>query len=126
MSITRPSELNRIKAIAGDDPYRQEVLVLLAVMHEKLEATAEWQKKCDNWMREHDLEDRERFTRGDERMERIERSVGGVRSGVNDFEEAKQQIIGAKRFLLGVVAVIATIGGAIIGAFEIMKYWAKP
>lgn len=126
MSVTRPSELGRIKSIAGDDPYRQEVLVLLAVMNERSESSQAWQKKCDEWMRTHDLEDRERFTRGEERMDRIERSMGGIRSGVNDYEHVKEQVKGARKLILGVVAVVATIGGAIIGFFEILKHWKSP
>jgi len=111
---TRPGEMSRIKHLAGDDAYRQEVLVLLAILNERSEQSQEWQSKCDTWMIDHDKKDEVRFAAGEERMERIEANVGTVSSGVNDYENKKAQVMGARKLIVGTAIVM----GAIYGCYE--------
>ena len=121
MTTTRPGELSRIQEIAKGDPYRTEVLTFLAIQNERSERQEKILSALSAWQIEHDKKDEIRFERGDARMSAIERSVGGVSSGVNDWNDAKAQAIGMKKLVIGVVAVIGTIGAAVIGLVEIMK-----
>lgn len=121
MTTTRPGEITRIKDLAKDDPYRTEVLTLLAILNERSERQERITAEHTAWQVEHDKKDEIRFERGDARMSAIERSVGGVSSGVNDWNDAKAQALGMKKLIIGVVAVIAAVGGGIIGLFEIIK-----
>lgn len=68
------------------------------------------------WMESHDRRD-------DQRFEELGKRVGTVSSGVNDYNNNKQQVLGAKKLLLGAVAVIAAIGGAILFAIDVYKAW---
>jgi len=122
---TSPQQISRIQTLAGDDLYRKEVLMLLTISNERIERLMEGQEHAKQWMIEHDLKDTERFTRGDERMARIEANAAPVRSSVNDYEQVKEQVKGAKRLILGVVAIITVIGGGILGLFEIIERWKQ-
>jgi hypothetical protein len=122
---TSPQHISRINTLAGDDAYRKEVLMTQAILLERSDRAMEWQESVSTWMREHDLKDNDRFTRGDERMSRIESGLGTVKSGVGDYESVREQVKGARRLILGTVAVLSVIGGAILGVMEIVERWAK-
>lgn len=111
--ITRPGELARIARLANGDTaeYRTEVLMTLLSLKEADKRHAQWQQ-------EHDRLDTERFAS-------INSKLPGVVSGVGDYNDAKAQVLGAKRFALGVVAIIGLIGGAILGLIEIAKYFGQ-
>lgn len=125
MSITSPQQISRINTLAGDDPFKKELLMTQAILLERSDRSIEWQEETTKWMRDHDVKDTERFTRGDDRMARIESGLGHVKSGVGDYESVKEQVKGARRLILGTVAVLSVIGGAILGVMEIIERWAK-
>jgi len=122
--ISRPLEQSEISRLAGGDPYRLAMLMSQNNQERMMIEFRQEIKDLSKWQVDHERKDDIRAVKSEMRMEAIEKSidgVGGVRSGVNDYEENKQQIIGMRRLLIGAVAVIAAIGGGIIGLFEIIK-----
>lgn len=104
---TRPGEFSRIAALAGDDPYRTEVLVMLIEQRER-------GKRHEQWMKDHDRVENMRFSA-------IEGKLSGAVSGVDDYHENMAQVAGARKLVIGVVAVIAALGGCILFALELLS-----
>lgn len=118
MSTTRPGELARIQEISKGDPYRAEVLTLLAVLNERSERQEEITKAHTAWQIEHDKKDEVRFERGDARMSAIEKSLGGAVSGVNTLQDDKAMVKGAWKALTIVATVVAVMSGAFAWLWE--------
>ncbi len=116
--ITRPLGQSKIKEVANDDPYR--ILVLTS-----LEEIKEEQQIAARWREEHTLKDALEFQALRTEVANIKANAKTVESGVNDYEGNKQRFIGMKDLIIGVVAVIGTIGAAVLGILEIAKAWGK-
>ena len=117
MTTTRPGEITRIKDLAKDDPYRTEVLTLLAILNERSERQERITAEHTAWQVEHDKKDEIRFERGDARMRALEEVLegkdgnGGVRSSVNDYRYNVEQFKGAWKAL----GLIVTVGLVLAG-----------
>lgn len=100
---TRPGEISRIAASEID--FRVSVLSSQARMEAKLDAHME--------------DDKRQFAA-------LNDKYGTVSSGVNDYREDKQQIVGARKIVTGTVLVIAALYGAAMGVIEIVRLAVKP
>ncbi len=119
--ISRPLEPSEISRLAGGDAYRFEMLLSQKNMEHTLTEMREDLKDHTIWRIEHDKKDALEFQSVREEVRQIRWLATGAQSGVNDYEESKQQFNGMRKLLIGIVAVIAAIGGGIIGLFEILK-----
>ncbi len=117
--ITRPLGQSEIRNVANDDPYR--ILVLTSLEEIKAE-----QQIAARWRGEHSLNDALEFLALRNEITNIKANAKTVESGVNDYEENVQQFVGMRRLIVGIVAVIGTIGAAVLGILEIAKAWGKP
>ena len=54
------------------------------------------------------------------RLTNIEQNMGAVNSSVNDYDENKQQLLGAKRLVVGTTIVIAALYGCIQAVFWVL------
>lgn len=96
--ITRPDEISRI----SQDTTEFRITML------------RFADRADAWMSQHEKEDNERF-------DRMEKRLMPITSSVNDYNENVQQFAGAKKLVVGIVAI-----GAIVWAvFEAGVYLAK-
>ena len=96
---TGPGETARISALANNDPYRTEVLLLLNTLKEN-------GKRYEQWMQNHERMDSIRF-------KNIEGRLAGAVSGVGDFRNAEAQVSGAKKLAVGIVSAFTLLGGFI-------------
>jgi hypothetical protein len=98
VSNTSPSETARIHAIAGDDPYRRELLTSVALLLERSENNIKWQIQ-------HEIRDDKRFEELDERL-------GDVTSSVNTEQVMSRYTL--KEMVVGTIFLCGSIG-ALIG-----------
>ena len=54
------------------------------------------------------------------RLTNIENSMGTVKSSVNDYDENKQQLLGAKRLVVGTSIAIAALYGCVQAVFWVI------
>lgn len=127
--ISRPLEQSEINRLSGGDPYRLAMLISQNNQERLMVELRQEIKDMGRWQVEHERKDDVRAAKSDMRLEAIEKSIdgaGGIRSGVNDYEENWQQFIGMRRLIVGIVAVVGTIGAAVLGVLQIVKIWGKP
>lgn len=98
--ITR-DDIAKLADIAQDDN-RFKIEMLLYIQESR------------HWRRNHEAEDDRRYLE----MKSAINSQSGVVSSIN---EDRTEIKGMRRLIVGVVAVIGTIGAAVIGVIEIVK-----
>lgn len=101
---TTPGEIARIAHLANNDPYRTEVLILLASLKEISKRNEEQLRIGSQWMIEHDRKDELRFAA-------IEGKLPSVVSSVGDYNDTKQQVTGAKKLAMGVISALTLLGG---------------
>jgi hypothetical protein len=62
----------------------------------------------------------------DARLDELERRAAVIESGIDGYKGDKQQIAGAKKLVVGTLAVIAAVYGAIKAVLEVITYVSKP
>ena len=123
---TRPGALEKAKELANGDPYREKVLITLALLEERSEIQASRLDKIDNWTIDHDRQDEVRFARGEERMARIEEKAAPVTSSVNDLNNTKQQFEGMRKFVAGAIIISGAAYGVVKFIGELATWMTKP
>ena len=95
---TRPDEISRISR----DEYEFRSTML------------RFADRADSWMRQHQKEDNERF-------ERMEKSLVPITSSVNDYDKTTQQFVGARKLLVGIAAISASMWAVFEAAIYLIK-----
>ncbi len=95
---TRPGEMSRI----ADDDREFRITVLRYI------------DRSDTWREQHTRDDEKRFND-------LEVKLTPITSSVNDYNETTQQFAGAKKLVIGIVA----IGASIWAIFEAIIYLIK-
>ena len=128
MTDTDQRERTRRELLAKGDPYRSQLLADVELLIANVKDIKAEQERDRDWRIQHDKDDALRFAKGDARMETIEKSIegsGGIRSGVNDYQDTRAQIKGIRNFIVGAVLVIGTCYGAIRALGEIATWFAS-
>ncbi len=112
---TRPGETARHAELAKNDPYRMEVLALLAVVEDRTKQTLNWQSGSDEWRANHDRNDAASFAEIRNDVASLKRSVSKVTSSVgieqlNSRYTLKDMVIGCIAFAGALGAFIAFVG----------------
>lgn len=125
---TRPGEMSRIKSLADGDPYRHEVLTMLAIQDARSERQEARSERADAWMIAHDKKDDIAAVKFENRLINIEASIDGkdgLRSGVSDYRDDKSQFTGGKRLAIAAGVFVAAIFGMIELLVKIIEALSK-
>lgn len=121
--FTRPGESARIKAIAGDDPYRTEVLISLAILQEQNAEDKQWRRTIDEWRSEHDRVDARSFAEIRTDVATLKSNLGGVSSKVETEKDNNRYSL--RQMVVGVLILCGAIGGVISWMFALL-HGGKP
>ena len=121
---TRPGEMSRIKDMAGNDPYRERVLTVLAVLEERSEQSINWQRGTDEWRANHDKIDAVSFAEVRADIATLKGSVGKVSSSVATEQLSSRFTL--KELVAGVLVLCAAIGALIAFIGHYLTSGPKP